>query len=89
MTFVYEISQHLSELGYLPYPAADTHSRYRSRPILARELEEATYDSDGIHVGSIVEVAGKRQLPHPPASICYRQIALKCNATRGGVQGSG
>ena len=59
--------QHLSQLGSLPDPAADMHSHYQSRPILAHELEEATYDSDDLHVGSIVEWAGKQQPPPPPA----------------------
>ena len=36
---------------------------YQSRPILAHELEEATYDSDDLHVGSIVEWAGNQQPP--------------------------
>ena len=64
-SFVFEMLQHLSQLGSLPDPAPDTHSHYQSRPILAHEFEEATYDSDDLHVGSIVEWVGKQQ-PAPP-----------------------
>ena len=71
-SFVHEMSQHLSQLGSLPNPAADTHSHYQSRPILAHELEEATYDSDDLHVGSIVEWAGKQQ--PPPRAVVHIDI---------------
>ena len=91
-SFVSEMSQYLSRLGFLPDPVADTHSHHRSRPILAHESEEATYDSDDLHVRSIVEWAGKQQ-PPPPRSSAHRyadlRIALKCTAARGGVQGCG
>ena len=49
--------QHLSERGSLPDPSVDTHSHYQSRPILVHELEEATYDSHDLNLGSIVEWA--------------------------------
>ena len=65
-SFVFEMSQYLSRLGSVPDPSADTHSHYHSRPTLTHELEEATYDSDDLSLGSIVEWAGKRQ-PPPPA----------------------
>ena len=55
--------QHLSHLGSLPNPAAETHSHYKSRPILAHELEEATYNSNDLHVGSSAERADKQQPP--------------------------
>ena len=64
-SFVSEMSQHLSQLGSLPDPATDTDSHFQSRPILAHELEEATYESNDLHVGSIVEWAGKQQPPPP------------------------
>ena len=63
--FVSEMLQHLSHLGSPPNPSANTHSHRQSRPILAHELEEATYDSDDLNLGSIVEWASK-QLPPPP-----------------------
>ena len=70
-SFVSKMLQHWSQLGSLPDPAADTHSHYQSRPILAHELEEATYGSDDLHVGSIVEWAGKQQPPPPPRSSAH------------------
>ena len=70
-SFISEMSQHFPRLGSLPHPTADTHSHYQSRPILAPELEEATYDSDDLHVGSIVEWAGKRQPPPPPRAVVH------------------
>ena len=60
-SLVSEMSQH--------WPAADTHSHYQSRPIIAHEWEEAICDFDDLHVlhvGSIVERAGKQQPPPPP-----------------------
>ena len=49
--------QHVCQLGYLPNPSADTHSHHLSRPILADELEEVTYDCIDLNLGSIVEWA--------------------------------
>ena len=64
-SFVCEMSQHLSRLGSLPDPSANTHSNYQSPPILAHELQKATCDSDDLNLGSIVEWAGNRPPPAP------------------------
>ena len=56
------MSQHLTELGSLPNPAADDHSRYQSRPTLSHELREATYESDDLSLGAIVKWVGSSLL---------------------------
>ena len=72
-SFVSEMSQLLSQLGSLPYPSADTNSHYQPCPILAHGLEEATYDSNDLHVGPIVEWAGKRH-PPPPRTVVHSDM---------------
>ena len=73
-SFVSEMSemlQRLSQLRSVPDPSADTHCHYQSRPILAHELEEATYNSDDLDFWSIVEWARKQQ-PPPPRGRAHR-----------------
>ena len=65
-SFLFEMRQHLSELGSLSDPSADTHSQYRPCPILDHGLEEAASDSDDLDLRSIVEWAGNPQT-HPAA----------------------
>ena len=65
-SFQFEMLQHLSQLGALRDHAADTYLHYQFSLVLAHELEEATYDFDDLHVGSIVEWAGQQHPPPPP-----------------------
>ena len=62
-SLVSKMSQHLSQLGYVP--ASGDTPQYQSRRMLAHELEEAPYDSDDLKLGSIEEWAGKQRCRPP------------------------
>ena len=60
---------HLSRLGSTPNPSVATHFHYQLHPILAHELEEATYEFDVLSLRSIVEWLAKQPPPPPPAVV--------------------